>query len=94
LIVGKGALGVVELTVNVCAAVPGPLNASELGITETELAGGGGPGGVMFDPPPPPLGVELLLPPPQAERHSAAPATAMSGCKRESIEPNLLVTFE
>jgi hypothetical protein len=85
-------LGVVELTVNVCAAVPGPLNASELGITATELAGGGGPGGVVD--PPPPLGVVLLLPPPQAERHSAAPATAMNGCKRESIEPNLLVTFE
>jgi hypothetical protein len=84
-------LGVVELTVNVCGAVPGPVNASELGITETELAGGGGPGAGVD---PPPAGVELLLPPPQAERHSAAPATAMSGCKRESIEPNLLVTFE
>ncbi len=79
--VGNGGFGVVELTVKACAPVPGPVNASELGATATELAGGGGPGGNVG----PVTGVELLLPPPHAERHSTAPTTAKSGCKRESI---------
>jgi hypothetical protein len=90
-IVGSGALGVVELTVKVCAPLPAPANASELGVTETELAGGVGPGpGESVGPV---TGVELLLPPPQAERHSTAPTTAKIGCKRESIEADLLATF-
>ena len=87
--VGNGGFGVVELTVNVCAPAPGPLNASELGVTATELVGGLTPGGSVG----PVTGVELLLPPPHAERHSTAPATAKNGCKRESIEPDLLATF-
>jgi hypothetical protein len=90
--VGAGAFGVEELIVNVCAPAPAPVNASVLGVTDTELL-------VPVPPPPPPppggteTGVPLLLPPPQAERHNAAPTTAKNGRKRESIEPDLLATF-
>jgi hypothetical protein len=91
-IVGSGAFAVVELTVNVCAPAPGPVNASVLGETATEFEPGTGPlVGVTVGKP---TGEELLLPPPQAERHNAAPATAKNGCKRESIEPDLLATFD
>jgi len=90
-IVGSGAFAVVELTVNVCAPAPGPLNASVLGETATEFEPGTGP--LVGVPIGEKDGEELLLPP-HAERHSAAPATATNGCNRESIEPDLLATFD
>ena len=87
--VGNGGFAVLDVIVNVCVPAPGPANASELGDTDTELLGPGpGPG-----PGPGLTGVEPLLPPPQAERHSTAPTTAKNGCRRESIEPDLLATF-
>jgi hypothetical protein len=91
-IVGSGAFAVVELTVNVCVPDPAPVNARLLGTTATEFAPIGGPlVGVDVGTK---TGVEPLLPPPQADRHSATPAMAMSGCKRESIEPDLLASFD
>jgi hypothetical protein len=90
--VGSGAFAVVELTVNVWAAAPGPLNDRLLGVTATEFEPGTGPlVGVAVGPT---IGADPLLPPPQADRHSAAPATKKNERKRESIEPDLLATFD
>jgi hypothetical protein len=90
-IVGSGAFAVVELTTNVCAPLPAPVNARLLGVTATEFEPGTGPlvGGAVGKT----TGAEPLLPPPQADRQSAAPTTAKNGCKRESIEPDLLAMF-
>src|SRR5947209_14986172 len=82
-IVGSGALAVVEVTVNVWAPAPGPLNPRLLGVTATEFAPGTGPlvgvgpGTMTVDEPP-------LLPPPQPARNTTAPTTAKNGRKRES----------
>src|SRR5947209_6737663 len=92
-IVGSGALAVVEVTVNVWAPAPGPLNPRLLGVTATEFAPGTGPlvgvgpGTMTVDEPP-------LLPPPQPARNTTAPTTAKNGRKRESIAPDLLATFD
>jgi hypothetical protein len=91
-IVGSGAFAVVELTVNVCVPEPAPANERLLGTTATEFEPMGGP--LVGDDVGTKTGVEPLVPPPQADRHSAMPATAMNGCKRESIEPDLLASFD